>query len=175
MSRPPLDSHQKATIIMGIDPGLADLGWGVVEANNLSIKVINFGVIKTKSVQQLNQRLLTIYIEITDIIKAYQPSRIGIEQLFFGKNAKTAMVVGEARGVVLLAMAQLGYDPVEFKPAEIKMALTGYGNADKKQMQYMVKTMLKLKQVPKPDDAADALAVAITCAMTNPHLKGSAK
>ena len=172
MSSTPSDLPINNPVIMGIDPGLADLGWGVVTNEKSLIKLVDFGVIKTKSTQKLTDRLQSIYREITKIIKNYQPNRIGIEQLFFGKNAKTAMVVGEARGVVLLALAQLGYEPIEFKPAEIKMTLTGYGNADKKQIQFMVKTMLKLKHIPKPDDAADALAVAITCAITNPRLKG---
>lgn len=150
--------------ILGIDPGLADLGWGVVSLERNRVELIEYGVIKTKAHVPLAERLLAIHMQLATILKTHKPDQVGIEKLFFGKNAKTAMSVGEARGVVVLTLCQheLTYD--EFTPASVKIALTGFGNADKKQVQEMVKHTLKLDAIPKPDDAADALAIAITVA-----------
>ncbi|MCA9392138.1 crossover junction endodeoxyribonuclease RuvC [candidate division WWE3 bacterium] len=171
-----MSSQKKAPeVILGIDPGLADCGWGVIKKispNNSRLQrrdafeVVDFGSIKTSSKDPLTIRLSELYEKMQGVIQKHKPDAVGIEELFFGKNAKTAMMVGEARGVVMLLLAQNSFSPVEFKPAEIKLALSGYGNADKKQMQEMVKLFLKLEKIPKSDDAADALAVAITLAVT---------
>ncbi len=157
-------------IILGIDPGLADLGWGIISDINDKLTLLDYASIKTKSHTDLIDRLVIIYDELKKVIQKYQPTDVAIEELFFGKNAKTAMMVGEARGVVMLLFAQYNYQPVEFKPSEVKIALTGYGNADKKQVQTMVQRILKLKTIPKPDDAADALAVALTLIFSNTKL-----
>ena len=154
-------------ILLGIDPGLADLGWGIIEVNHSQMTPVDYNVIKTKSTLALPERLGIIYHELRKILTKYKPDEVGVEKLFFGKNVKTAMVVGEARGVVMLALNLHNLQPEEFTPPAIKIALTGYGNADKKQMQEMVKHTLKLEKIPKPDDVADALAVAITLAASN--------
>ncbi|NTV30925.1 crossover junction endodeoxyribonuclease RuvC [candidate division WWE3 bacterium] len=150
--------------ILGIDPGLADLGWGIIEVEKNRVFPVDYGVIKTKANTPLAERLSIIYTELKQLISQHQPDHVGIEKLFFGKNAKTAMSVGEARGVVVLTLFQHALIYTEFTPAAVKIALTGYGNADKHQVQEMVKHTLKLRQIPKPDDAADALAIAITMA-----------
>ena len=157
-------------IILGIDPGLADLGWGIIQEDKNKLSLVDYASIKTKSHTKLIERLIIIYNELLKVIQKYMPTEVAIEELFFGKNAKTAMMVGEARGVVMLLLAQNKYQPIEFKPSEIKISLTGYGNADKKQVQTMVQRILKLKSIPKPDDAADALAIALTLFFSNPVL-----
>jgi crossover junction endodeoxyribonuclease RuvC len=155
-------------VIIGIDPGMARLGWGVVVKEGAGvIKLIAYGVIETPAKQNTNTRLLTLHNELKKIIGNFQPNQVGIEKLFFGKNAKTAMMVGEARGVALLTVSQFDLPIQEYTPAEVKIAITGYGNADKRQMQEMVKQTLALPKIPQPDDAADALAVALTVAFTN--------
>ncbi len=159
-------------IILGIDPGIADMGWGIIQVEKSKITMLDYGSVRTSAKEKIPTRLMQIYKELEGIIDEYKPSEVAIEELFFGKNAKTAMTVGQARGVAMLLLAQKGLTPAEFKPAEIKVALTGYGNATKKQIQIMVTNMLKLKSIPKPDDAADALAIAITKAVTNSKLKG---
>lgn len=150
------------TTILGIDPGIADMGWGIVEqTKNGELLAKYYGSIKTSPHNDLPTRLGQIYVRLNQIILDYTPDQVGIEKLFFGKNSKTAMSVGEARGVAMLIINQNQLPFVEITPAEIKQALTGYGSADKQQMQRMVKSILGLSEIPKPDDAADALAVAI--------------
>jgi crossover junction endodeoxyribonuclease RuvC len=156
-------------IILGIDPGIADTGFGIISRLGDVYKHITHGSIKTSKSDELSQRLQDLHIELSKLIKKYKPNRIAIEQLFFAKNVKTALTVAHARGVVLLASKQANSEIYEFTPLQIKLALTGYGSADKKQMQELVKTTLNLKQVPKPDDAADALAAAICCAQTKTY------
>jgi crossover junction endodeoxyribonuclease RuvC len=150
--------------ILGIDPGLADTGFGVIEKNGNELNVLSFGVIKTKAQQPTEQRLIEIEEGLEKIIKKYQPQIIGVEKLFFCKNVKTALAVGQARGVVVLVAGKNCLKLHEFTPLQVKQALTSYGKADKNQIQQMVKVILKLKNIPKPDDAADALAIAICCA-----------
>lgn len=152
--------------ILGIDPGMARLGWGVIAASGLQPRILNYGVIETTSKQSTAERLQYLHQELVKVIEKYQPEVVAVEKLFFGKNAKTAMLVGEARGVIIFTLSQHHLNYREFTPAEIKIAVTGYGNADKKQIQEMVKTSLRLEDIPKPDDAADALAVAITAMVT---------
>jgi len=155
-------------IILGIDPGIATTGYGVIELQVTSYKlqVIDYGCIKTSLKLSFSERLLKIYNEIVTIIKKYKPARIGVESVYFAKNVKTAMKVSEARGVVMLAAGRLGIPVFELTPLQVKQALTSYGQASKLQVQEMVKRILNLKEIPRPDDAADALAVAITCAQT---------
>lgn len=152
--------------ILGIDPGTGILGFGVIEANRGNIQLVDAGVIRTPVKEDDAVRLLTIYEELTDLIVQNQPAVMAVEKLFFARNVTTAMTVSQARGVVLLCGQQAGLRLFEYTPMQIKQAVTGYGKADKKQIQEMVRVLLKLKEIPRPDDAADALAVAITHSMT---------
>ncbi|HEX8226822.1 MAG TPA: crossover junction endodeoxyribonuclease RuvC [Candidatus Saccharimonadales bacterium] len=152
--------------IIGIDPGTGILGFGVIDiAPGGQPVLVDAGVIRTPVHEDDAVRLLTIYDELTEIIKQNKPSIMAVEKLFFARNVTTAMTVSQARGVVLLAAMQAGIAIHEYTPMQIKQAITGYGSADKKQMQEMVRIILKLKVVPQPDDAADALAAAICQSM----------
>ena len=153
------------------DPGLATTGWGVVTGTKSHPELVEYGVIKTPAGLAHEQRLTLIHKSLFDLIKKYKPTKVAVEQLFFYKNVKTASKVGEARGVLLLAIAQSRLPLVEMTPLQVKQALTSYGRADKQQVQKMVKLVLRLKQIPKPDDAADALAIALTCLQTADKLK----
>lgn len=148
-------------IILGIDPGLATTGWGIIETKNNQQKVIKYGTIKTKPNKNLPLRLQQLHQEILSLITQHKPDRMAVEKVFFGSNAKSALMVGQARGVVLLCAAQKNLSVNEYAPLQIKIAITSYGRAEKDQMQKMVKILLKLKKIPQPDDAADALAVAL--------------
>ncbi len=152
--------------ILGIDPGTGILGFGVIEADKGKTQLVDAGVIRTPVKEDDAVRLQTIFEELTDIIAQTKPSEMSVEKLFFAQNVTTAMTVAQARGVVLLAGKQAGLEIFEYTPLQIKQALTGYGRADKKQIQEMVRIVLGLKEVPKPDDCADALAAAITHSMT---------
>lgn len=149
-------------LVLGIDPGIAITGYGLIlEESSGSLRAIDFGVLRTDKSLELPARLLLLHQQISKLMLLHKPEACAVEKLFFQKNVKTAMIVGEARGVVLLAIAQSNLIPSEYTPNEIKQAVAGYGGADKKQVQMMVQTLLGLPQVPKPDDAADALAVAL--------------
>ncbi len=152
--------------ILGIDPGTGILGFGVIDVTNNGYKMIDGGVIRTPAHTEDSIRLETIYNELTSIIKQNKPDAMSVEKLFFAQNVTTAMSVSQARGVVLLAGKQANLSLHEYTPLQIKQALTGYGRADKKQIQEMVRIMLNLQKAPQPDDCADAFAAAITCAMT---------
>lgn len=152
--------------ILGIDPGTGILGFGVIDVIKGQPVLVDAGVIRTPVHEDDAVRLLTIYEELTEIIKLTKPDTMSVERLFFARNVTTAMTVSQARGVVLLCGMQSGMIIAEYTPMQIKQALTGYGKADKKQIQEMVRVILQLKEVPKPDDAADALAAAITHSMT---------
>ena len=147
--------------VLGIDPGTAITGYGVVGEVQGELQPLAFGVIKTPADQPLPRRLQLIYRAISDLAEEWKPTAAAVEELFFSRNVRTAMSVGHARGVTLLALANAGLDVAEYTPLAIKQAVTGYGNADKAQMQEMVRLLLRLDKVPRPDDAADALAVAI--------------
>jgi crossover junction endodeoxyribonuclease RuvC len=147
--------------VLGIDPGTAITGWGMVEGEGDELVMIAYGTITTPARTPLPERLQIIYHQLTEIIHQWQPETSAIEELFFSKNAKTALAVGHGRGAAMLALANAGLAIEEYKPLEIKQAITGYGGADKQQMQQMVKLLLSLDEIPRPDDAADALAVAI--------------
>jgi crossover junction endodeoxyribonuclease RuvC len=146
---------------LGIDPGTAITGYGILDIDGDIIKVIDYGCIKTSSKNKASDRLTQICRDVKKLISKHKPKWVAVEKLFFGSNVTTAMSVGQARGVIILAAAQAGVDIAEYTPLEVKMALTGYGRADKQQMQQMVKRLLKLESIPKPDDAADALAIAL--------------
>lgn len=147
---------------MGVDPGIAIVGYGFLELIGNSYKVIDYGEINTKAKTPLPDRLNIIHDEMTELIKKYNPEDIAFEELFFNKNVKTAITVAQARGVEVLSAKKSGAGLYEYTPLQIKQALVGYGRATKNQVQEMVKIILNLKEIPKPDDVADALAVAIT-------------
>ncbi len=155
--------------IIGIDPGTGILGFGVIDVDGQKVQLVDAGVIRTPVKEDDAVRLETIYQELTDIIVQTKPQIMSVEKLFFARNVTTAMTVSQARGVVLLCARLAGLDIFEYTPMQIKQAITGYGKADKKQMQEMVRVLLKLKEIPKPDDAADALAAALTHASTARH------
>lgn len=147
--------------ILGIDPGYAILGYGIVDILGNKFRVVDYGAITTDSSMDMPSRLVKLFDGLTGLISTFKPDEAAIEELFFNSNAKTAILVGEARGVAVLACAKGKLKINEYTPLQIKQALVGYGRADKTQVQFMVKTMLNLKEVPKPDDTADALAAAI--------------
>lgn len=154
-------------IILGIDPGTARLGYGLV-VDEGEPRALAFGVVETPAGQAMPQRLAYLFDAVSDLIAEHQPETLAVEQLFFARNVTTAMTVGQARGVVLLAAARAGLGVAEYTPAEVKQAVVGYGKADKPQVQEMVRLVLGLDHVPQPDDAADALAVALCHAQTAP-------
>lgn len=147
--------------ILGIDPGTGLLGFGVIESG-LKPKMVDAGVVRTKVHQPEPERLLIIFDSLQEIVKSTKPDVVSVEKLFFARNVTTAMSVAQARGVVLLVAQRHNLPIFEYTPMQIKQSLTGYGKADKKQMQEMVRLLLNLKEIPKPDDAADALAAALT-------------
>jgi crossover junction endodeoxyribonuclease RuvC len=157
-----MTEKNKTVRIMGIDPGLANLGWGVIETSGISdIKLVDYGAIRTKKNRPSPQRLDILYRGVCKLIEKYRPSQVAVEDLFFSRNTKTAIKVAEARGAALVALNHCDVTVVSYTPLEIKKAIVGYGKADKKQVQFMVKNFLKLESVPNPDHASDALAAAI--------------
>ena len=149
-------------IILGIDPGLATLGYGVIEADNNKRRLIQFGTLTTPAGQPMPQRLRAIFQGMNQLMDIYEPDDVAFEELFFSKNITTGMAVSAARGVALVAVVQRTDNLYEYTPMQIKQAVTGYGGADKHQVQQMVKMLLNMKDIARPDDAADALAVALT-------------
>lgn len=148
--------------ILGVDPGTATTGIGIIEGSNKTgFKHLHYQCILTKANLPIQERLETIYTELTQIIKKYKPDMLALETLFFNTNPKTAMSVGRASGVIILCAEQNKLKFVEFTPLQVKVAVAGYGRAEKQQVQKMVKLLLNLKEIPKPDDAADALAIAL--------------
>jgi crossover junction endodeoxyribonuclease RuvC len=153
-------------IILGIDPGIARCGWGVIDVKGAKLKALGFGCIETNPKKETAERLKEIHAKIITLIKTYLPDSLAVEELFFNTNAKTAFVVGQARGVILLAGAQENLPIAIYTPLQVKIAVTGYGRAEKAQVGKMVKTILTLTNIPKPDDTTDALAVAISHAFS---------
>jgi len=147
-------------VVVGFDPGTARLGFGVLIDEDAP-SPLDYGVIETESGVPMPERLKQLYERVGEILRTYHPSVCAVEQLFFSRNVTTALSVGQARGIVMLAAAQAGIEVVEYTPAEVKQAVSGYGKADKAQMQEMVRLILGLREIPWPDDAADALAVAL--------------
>ena len=148
-------------VILGIDPGFAIVGWGVLEFSGGRFRVMGYGSIQTKAGLPIEERLKQIYDGMATIIEKYKPEVMSIEELFWNTNQKTGICVAEARGIILLAAHQRGLKIFEYTPLQVKQAVVGYGRAEKKQVQQMVKNILGLHEVPKPDDTADALAIAI--------------
>lgn len=148
-------------IIFGIDPGIAIVGYGVLEYQGNKFNVLDYGVVQTSNEYTFPTRLKMVYDEISLLLEKYKPDALAIEELFFNKNAKTAITIGQARGVQILAAVNKGIEVYEYTPLQVKQGVVGYGRADKRQVQEMVKILLNLDKIPKPDDAADALAVAI--------------
>jgi len=155
-----MNGRSRESIILGLDPGTAITGWGVIKVGS-ETKMLAFGCIETDKNKNSVVRLKEIARDLTSLIEKYQPDEVAVEDLFFFKNLKTAIKVAQARGVLLVTSANAGLPVFEYTPLQVKQALTGYGRAEKQQIQWMVKEVLRLKQAPKPDDAADALAVAI--------------
>jgi crossover junction endodeoxyribonuclease RuvC len=151
------------TLALGIDPGTATTGYGLVRLNpDGELVAVKYGVILTPKEDSASARLETIYDRMRDLLKEHKPDTAAVEKLYFARNVTTALAVGQARGVVMLSIQQAGIEAFEYTPKEIKNAVTGHGGADKRQVQEMVRALLQLDSIPKPDDAADALAVAIT-------------
>lgn len=148
-------------IVLGIDPGTATTGYGIITERDSQPVMVVCGIIATPANQPLPDRLITIHREVARLIDEYHPDQSAVEQLFFNKNVRTALAVGHARGVVMLALAEKNVPIFEYTPLEVKQAITGNGRADKKQIQEMIKILLELERIPKPDDAADALAIAV--------------
>ncbi len=148
-------------VILGIDPGYAITGYGIVSFGGNKFSVVAYGAITTSATMELPQRLMVINDRLEGLIKEYKPEVMSIEELFFNKNIKTALTVGHGRGVAILAGAKAGIKVCEYTPLQVKQAVVGYGRAEKAQVQQMIKVILNLPAIPKPDDVADALAVAI--------------
>jgi len=150
-------------LTLGIDPGTAIVGYGLVrEYADGSLQAVDYGTIRTPAKTPMPERLSTIYEGITALVKKHKPEQSGVEELFFSRNVTTAITVAQSRGVILLALQQAGVHINEYKPNIVKQSISGYGGADKSQMQEMIRILLGLEKIPKPDDAADALAIAIT-------------
>ena len=149
-------------IILGIDPGLATLGYGVVEARKGETRLIDYGTINTTAGQPMPHRLHAIYTGVDTLMRVHQPDEVAFEELFFSKNITTGMAVSAARGAALVAAVQHTNELFEYTPMQIKQSVTGYGGADKHQVQHMVRLLLHLSEIPRPDDAADAVAAALT-------------
>lgn len=151
-------------IVLGIDPGTATTGFGVIEGPpgaGAGVRLVDYGTIRTAAGTAMPERLAEIHAGLRDLIAQHRPAAMAVEELFFSNNATTALSVGQARGVILLAGAQAGLAIFEYKPMQVKLALTGYGGADKRQVQDMLRMVLSLDRIPRPDDAADAIAIAV--------------
>ncbi|AFK86686.1 MULTISPECIES: crossover junction endodeoxyribonuclease RuvC [Thermoanaerobacterium] len=153
--------------IIGIDPGIAIMGYGVIDDNGGKFKVLEYGAITTPVGTEKSLRLKDVYDGVKLLIERYKPDVMAIEELFFNKNAKTVITIGEARGVAILAAVNCGIKVFEYTPLQVKQSVVGYGRAEKKQVQNMVKAILRLEEIPKPDDVADALAVALCHSNSN--------
>ncbi len=148
-------------LILGIDPGTGTTGYGVIVAQGSRLRSMDYGAIRTKAGEEMSERLCVLHDSLKDLIKAVNPDVVAVEQLFFNTNVATALAVGQARGVILLTAAQAGIPLAEYTPLQVKQTVTGHGRATKQQVGFMVKALLNLETIPRPDDAADALAIAI--------------
>jgi crossover junction endodeoxyribonuclease RuvC len=158
-------------IILGIDPGTAIMGYGLIEKKGNKFTALQYACWRTAAQTPLAERLLQLYNCLEELLAQNHPDEVAVEELYFNRNTTTAMSIGQARGVVLLSAAQKGIPVYEYTPLQVKQAVAGYGKADKKQVQHMVKVLLGLGEIPKPDDTADALAVAICHAQSSPFLR----
>ncbi len=154
--------------ILGIDPGYALMGWGVIETDGSRMHLINYGCVETRAGQPMQHRLRTLQLGVQTLVNTYKPDDVAFEELFFARNVTTALMVGAARGAAIIAAAEYTENLYEYTPMQIKQAVTGYGKADKKQVQQMVKLLMHMETIPTPDDAADAIAAAITHAQAGP-------
>jgi crossover junction endodeoxyribonuclease RuvC len=162
-----LSAIDNNTTILGIDPGTAIMGWGIVRQEGNRLRYVQHGAITTPSDWPMPRRLSRLFDGVTELLKGYRPDSVAIEELFFNTNVTTGITVGQARGVAILAAYRAGIEVAEYTPLQVKQAVTSYGRADKRQVQEMVKSLLKLPAIPRPDDAADGLAIAITHAFTS--------
>ena len=165
------------TTILGIDPGTATMGWGVVRTGGplgSRLSYVQHGAITTPSTWEMPRRLGRLFDGVTELVKGYRPQAVAVEELFFNTNVTTGITVGQARGVAILAAYRAGIEVAEYTPLQVKQAITSYGRADKRQVQEMVKALLKLPDIPRPDDAADGLAIAITHAFSLRMERGKA-
>ena len=162
-----MERRRAGRTILGIDPGTATMGWGVVRQEGSRISYVQHGAITTPSNWEMPRRLARLFDGVTELVKGYRPEAVSVEELFFNTNVTTAITVGQARGVTLLAAYRAGVEVAEYTPLQIKQAITSYGRADKRQVQEMVKTLLNLREIPSPDDAADGLAIAICHAFSS--------
>jgi len=160
-------NRRTGTTILGIDPGTATMGWGVVHQDGNRLRYVQHGAIVTPSKWEMPRRLDRLFAGVTELVRGYRPETVAVEELFFNTNVTTAITVGQARGVALLAAYRAGVEVAEYTPLQVKQAITSYGRAEKRQVQEMVKTLLHLPEVPKPDDAADGLAIAICHAFSS--------
>ena len=153
--------------ILGIDPGTATMGWGVIRQEGSRLRYVQHGAITTPSDWPMSRRLGRLFDGVTQIVEGYRPDTVAVEELFFNTNVTTAITVGQARGVAILAAYRAGIEVAEYTPLQVKQAITSYGRADKRQVQEMVRALLNLREIPRPDDAADGLAIAITHAFSS--------
>ena len=152
--------------ILGIDPGIGRTGFGIIDTSGQKLTAVSYGCIETAAKTEMGRRLTDLYDQITGLIEEHKPEAVGIEDLFFNTNAKTALIVGQARGVIMLAVSKSKVPLAVYTPLQVKMAVTGYGRAEKGQVAQMVKNLLKLESIPKLDDTTDALAIAVTHAFS---------
>ena len=152
--------------ILGIDPGIGRTGFGIIDTSGQKLTAVSYGCIETAAKTEMGRRLTDLYDQIVGLIKEHKPDAVGIEDLFFNTNAKTALIVGQARGVIMLAVSKSKVPLAVYTPLQVKMAVTGYGRAEKGQVAQMVKNLLKLESIPKLDDTTDALAIAVTHAFS---------
>ncbi len=153
--------------ILGIDPGTATMGWGVIQQSGNKVAYVQHGAILTPSSWEMPRRLGRLFDGVVELVKGYRPEAVAVEELFFNTNVSTAITVGQARGVALLAAYRAGVEVAEYTPLQVKQAIASYGRAEKRQVQEMVKTLLNLREIPRPDDAADGLAIAICHAFSS--------
>src|ERR687898_15008 len=153
--------------ILGIDPGTATMGWGVIRQEGNRLRYVQHGTVTTPSDWEMARRLGRLFDGVTELIQGYRPETVAVEELFFNTNVTTAITVGQARGVALLAAYRAGVEVAEYTPLQVKQAITSYGRAEKRQVQEMVKTLLNLREIPRPDDAADGLAIAVCHAFSS--------
>jgi crossover junction endodeoxyribonuclease RuvC len=162
-----LTDRRGGRIILGIDPGTATMGWGVIRQEGNRLSYLQHGAVTTPSQWEMPRRLGRLFDGVTELVKGYRPETVAVEELFFNTNVTTAITVGQARGVVLLAAYRAGIEVAEYTPLQVKQAITSYGRAEKRQVQEMVKSLLRLREIPKPDDAADGLAIAVCHAFSS--------
>jgi crossover junction endodeoxyribonuclease RuvC len=162
-----LTDRRGGRIILGIDPGTATMGWGVIRQEGNRLSYLQHGAVTTPSQWEMPRRLGRLFDGVTELVKGYRPETVAVEELFFNTNVTTAITVGQARGVVLLAAYRAGIEVAEYTPLQVKQAITSYGRAEKRQVQEMVRSLLRLREIPKPDDAADGLAIAVCHAFSS--------